>query len=1315
MDFESGPDGVKSLVISPVRCTFAWKVIFWFLSIVSLGTVSFFYYWFDEYAHFWYTMCRLEEASHVRVFNKLTETDEVVKLFHQEIKLVAHERLKMRFFFRYKYHLYYWKVREQQFATVRNHTLKKLLKHKEEFEGYKEGLEKTDRSNVKESYGRNLIDVRLVPLIELFLKETLSPFTLYQLFCVVVWFYNDYVLYAEIMLVLIGCSLVGSVWEQRTQNQKIRTLALYEEQVWVLQKFKGPNSNSYFDRTSTLEIVPGDIILVPTNSILPCDALLLEGTCIIDESLLTGETFPVQKAAVEAELRPNFGNVLCAGTKCLSSSNQKRARNFYNGTSRKFEMAGPKEGESSNGETPFEERSYAVALALNTGFYTFKGELVHSLLMSEVDSFDFKKDTAMFLLCISIITFCAFVFYLILELKRGTFDTFRLVVRGLELFATSIQPGLPLSLTISLEITMVRLKKFGISTLNLSKINEAGRVKMMCFDKTGTLTESSLKFAGFSSVINVEHEKLALDIVRHTLVPSGKEEHSSEDGLHEDTVRPSNFGLETEYLKDSSTRKIWEIMSCCHSLSEVEGLVIGDPLEVQMFAESGSEMSEPSAVEAEIGIVTKIRSSPEFVAFLKTVGLVKADSSYSDGQDRHFFDEIPAEVSAFMKKKPETSEGPTETSEIERSGLTEPLLGVPGRSSEVSKTAKKPGGVPALSNSERRTRFDGSFFVLRKIDFTPQRKRFGCVVFNPVENEFEVQCKGAPATIKDCCDPNTIPADFNRIVGEMSGLGLRMIALASRRVTKDELTAPCDQLETNLVFAGFLMFENPLKPDTRASIETLRESRVKCVMITGDHILTSISVAVASGIIDRFKSVWICDGDLGALRWTHQKSSKNISKDIRVREQQIFNVNFNGEEEEDYPVHALESDIEIDFSMSEALTVRSAQKSSLSRKSEGVKIYTLDDVLKSLHKQNAVIAVTGTAFEDLKVELESEELDLILKNTLVFARANPEQKADIVENFKKQLAKDPEIHLVGYCGDGANDCPALKKAHVGLSLSQLESSMAAPFNSVNPSIANILNLIREGKASLETGVQLFKFLCLAALTQLLGLLVVFIFQMDMTNGQYFYTDLFTTFPIVLLMCLTEAQPRMTKNYPQSSLMSAEVLGSIIGILLINASFFVFLGLVLYFRTGFIAIKDAIPFESEDLDAANFDPAAFMNFYAVQVFILVCSVFIHRGFPFKKSWMTNRPFFYFVCICSTITVFIFFMPELANGTWIHGFLASSLCVGYIDDWFRKAYGISLLILVSSCVLYERVIMKWVISFGKHKQYVTKHTLQENKKL
>ena len=48
------------------------------------------------------------------------------------------------------------------------------------------------------------------------------------------------------------------------------------------------------------------------------------------------------------------------------------------------------------------------------------------------------------------------------------------------------------------------------------------------------------------------------------------------------------------------------------------------------------------------------------------------------------------------------------------------------------------------------------------------------------------------------------------------------------------------------------------------------------------------------------------------------------------------------------------------------------------------------------------------------------------------------------------------------CGDGANDCAALKVADVGLSLSEAEASIASPFTSKISNISPLIKLLREG-------------------------------------------------------------------------------------------------------------------------------------------------------------------------------------------------------------------------------------------------------------
>ena len=75
-------------------------------------------------------------------------------------------------------------------------------------------------------------------------------------------------------------------------------------------------------------------------------------------------------------------------------------------------------------------------------------------------------------------------------------------------------------------------------------------------------------------------------------------------------------------------------------------------------------------------------------------------------------------------------------------------------------------------------------------------------------------------------------------------------------------------------------------------------------------------------------------------------------------------------------------------------------------------------------------------------------------NTKVFARAKPNDKAKIImvyQNIDK---------ITAMCGDGANDCGALKQADIGLSLSEAEASISAPFTSKVTNITSMVELIK---------------------------------------------------------------------------------------------------------------------------------------------------------------------------------------------------------------------------------------------------------------
>jgi cation-transporting ATPase 13A3/4/5 len=59
------------------------------------------------------------------------------------------------------------------------------------------------------------------------------------------------------------------------------------------------------------------------------------------------------------------------------------------------------------------------------------------------------------------------------------------------------------------------------------------------------------------------------------------------------------------------------------------------------------------------------------------------------------------------------------------------------------------------------------------------------------------------------------------------------------------------EAESELDFIGFIIFENKLKPSTAGVLKELKMSSIGQVMVTGDNILTAISVARECGLIER--------------------------------------------------------------------------------------------------------------------------------------------------------------------------------------------------------------------------------------------------------------------------------------------------------------------------------------------------------------------------------------------------------------------------------------------------------------------------------
>ena len=166
----------------------------------------------------------------------------------------------------------------------------------------------------------------------------------------------------------------------------------------------------------------------------------------------------------------------------------------------------------------------------------------------------------------------------------------------------------------------------------------------------------------------------------------------------------------------------------------------------------------------------------------------------------------------------------------------------------------------------------------------------------------------------------------------------------------------------------------------------------------------------------------------------------------------------------------------------------------------------------------------------------------------VYARMSPSQKGMLIKELQEETGE-----MIGMCGDGANDCQALKAADAGLSLSEAEASIASPFTSNVPNISAAVDFLRLGRFSLDVSYWLIKFLIINTAIEFLDTIILYLNTFTISDAQYAWIDILWLIPVGMILCCIDPVSELPSYYPPNSLLDPEIICSIIGHLFITVS------------------------------------------------------------------------------------------------------------------------------------------------------------------
>jgi len=529
------------------------------------------------------------------------------------------------------------------------------------------------------------------------------------------------------------------------------------------------------------------------------------------------------------------------------------------------------------------------------------------------------------------------------------------------------------------------------------------------------------------------------------------------------------------------------------------------------------------------------------------------------------------------------------------------------------------GGAVAMPLAGKRTNVE----IHKRFHFNSQLKRMSSVV--KTDDGYMVFTKGAPEVMEplmsviDTGRAGKAAAEtYEDIHNRFSRQGLRVLALAAKKISaakpSDIQSLSREECESGLTYAGLALFRCPLKADSKESIIHLQQGSNQCMMITGDHALTACHVAkelsmTTEHVLRKEKPMLLLSGKPaeGPWQWEDVATGKVPRPFTPAGCKALANT--------------------------------------------------------------FALCLDGAAIASLE---EAEELSTVVSYVTVWARTSPRQKEGIVQHLRA-LGK-----AVLMCGDGTNDVGALKAAEVGVGLINMQTlqasvvqappnpklnyaeqlaaqeeaeqrartpnfgdaSIASPFTAKRPSISSCIDVIRQGRCTLVSTMQMFKILGINCLVSAYCLSVLFMDGLKWGDTQMTLQGLCVA---GFFFFISRAKPLRTlsSQRPPSNVFSAYMIFSIIGQMLVHL--YVLMEAVALVKADASWSHPVVPYSPYVRPTADdsFRPSVFNTVVYLTYSCILLSIFTvnYSGHPHMQSLTENKAMLYGISVNWLINILL----------------------------------------------------------------------------